>query len=64
VAMPYGLPKMDDCSINKILDWINRGALNNWNYFMRYCFSLLLALFISVHGIGQSIWRRPDSLIF
>ena len=29
VAMPYGLPKMDDCSINKILDWINRGALNN-----------------------------------
>jgi len=28
-AMPYGLPKMDDCSINKILDWVNRGAQNN-----------------------------------
>jgi hypothetical protein len=29
VAMPYGLPKLDDCTINKILDWINRGAQNN-----------------------------------
>jgi hypothetical protein len=29
VGMPYGQPKMDDCTINKILDWINRGALNN-----------------------------------
>ena len=27
--MPYGLPKLDDCSINKILDWINRGAPND-----------------------------------
>jgi hypothetical protein len=29
VAMPFGQPKLDDCTINKILDWINRGALNN-----------------------------------
>ena len=29
IGMPYGLPKMDDCSINKILDWINRGAQND-----------------------------------
>jgi hypothetical protein len=29
VAMPYGLPKMDECLINKILDWINQGATNN-----------------------------------
>jgi hypothetical protein len=28
-AMPYGLPKLDECSINKILDWINRGAPND-----------------------------------
>ncbi len=29
VGMPYGQPKMDDCTINKILDWINQGAPNN-----------------------------------
>ncbi len=29
VGMPYNAPKMDDCSINTILDWINRGAPNN-----------------------------------
>jgi hypothetical protein len=29
IGMPYGQPKMDDCTINKILDWIKRGALNN-----------------------------------
>ena len=29
VGMPYGEPKMDDCTINKILDWINQGAPNN-----------------------------------
>ena len=27
--MPYGLPKLDDCTINKILDWINQGAPDN-----------------------------------
>jgi hypothetical protein len=29
VAMPQGSSKIDDCSINKITAWINRGALNN-----------------------------------
>ncbi len=29
VGMPYGLPKMDDCTINKILDWIDQGSPNN-----------------------------------
>jgi hypothetical protein len=29
VAMPYGLPKLDDCSINKIISWVNNGAQNN-----------------------------------
>jgi hypothetical protein len=29
IGMPYGQPQMDACSINKIVDWINRGALNN-----------------------------------
>jgi len=29
VGMPFGQPKMDDCTINKILDWINRGVQNN-----------------------------------
>ena len=29
VAMPYGLPKLPDCEINRILDWINRGSQNN-----------------------------------
>lgn len=28
-AMPKGLPKLPDCDINKIRDWINRGAANN-----------------------------------
>jgi hypothetical protein len=28
-AMPYQKPKLDDCTINKILDWINQGAPNN-----------------------------------
>lgn len=28
-AMPYRLPKMSDCNINKIRSWVNRGALNN-----------------------------------
>jgi len=27
--MPYQLPKLSECDINKIKDWINRGALNN-----------------------------------
>lgn len=27
--MPYGLPKLSSCDINKITAWINRGALNN-----------------------------------
>jgi hypothetical protein len=29
VGMPFGEAKMDDCTINKILDWINQGAPNN-----------------------------------
>ena len=29
VAMPYGLPKLPDCEINTIRDWINRGSQNN-----------------------------------
>jgi hypothetical protein len=29
VGMPYGQPKMDDCTINKILDWISQGSPNN-----------------------------------
>ena len=28
-AMPEGGAKLSDCDINKIQDWINRGALNN-----------------------------------
>jgi uncharacterized membrane protein len=28
-AMPYGRPKLDDCSINKITAWVNQGAKNN-----------------------------------
>jgi hypothetical protein len=28
-AMPYGKPKLDDCSINKIVAWVNQGAKNN-----------------------------------
>jgi len=29
VGMPFGLPKLSDCDINKILSWVNHGALNN-----------------------------------
>jgi hypothetical protein len=29
IGMPFGKPKMDDCSINKIIDWINRGSQND-----------------------------------
>jgi hypothetical protein len=28
-AMPFGLPKLSDCTINKIKDWVGRGASNN-----------------------------------
>ncbi len=28
-AMPKGMAKLDDCSINKIARWINQGAPNN-----------------------------------
>lgn len=28
-AMPFGRPKLSDCDINKIKDWVARGALNN-----------------------------------
>ena len=27
--MPQGAPKLSDCDINKIKDWVSRGALNN-----------------------------------
>jgi hypothetical protein len=29
VPMPYGLPKLPDCQINKFIDWVNNGAHNN-----------------------------------
>ena len=29
VAMPYGKPKLDTCSINKIISWVKNGAQNN-----------------------------------
>lgn len=29
MPMPQGASKLDDCSINKITAWINRGALND-----------------------------------
>jgi hypothetical protein len=29
VAMPFGLPKLDDCLILRLESWINAGALNN-----------------------------------
>jgi hypothetical protein len=29
VPMPYGLPKLPDCEVNTIVDWVNNGALNN-----------------------------------
>ncbi len=28
-AMPYGLPKLSQCNINIITDWVKRGAPNN-----------------------------------
>ena len=29
VGMPFGRPKLDTCSINKIISWVNNGAQNN-----------------------------------
>ena len=29
VDMPYGGSKLPSCEINTIIDWVNRGALNN-----------------------------------
>lgn len=29
LPMPQGMTKVDDCSINKIVRWVNQGALNN-----------------------------------
>jgi hypothetical protein len=29
VGMPFGLPPMDSCDINKIISWVNNGAQNN-----------------------------------
>ena len=29
VPMPYGLPKLPNCEVNTIVDWVNNGALNN-----------------------------------
>jgi len=29
IGMPYELPKLDNCTINKILDWVQQGAPNN-----------------------------------
>lgn len=29
VPMPYGLPKLPDCEVNTIVDWVNNGAQNN-----------------------------------
>jgi hypothetical protein len=29
LPMPQSAPKLSDCNINKIKDWVNRGALNN-----------------------------------
>ena len=29
VPMPYGLPKLPDCEINKFIDWVNSGTYNN-----------------------------------
>ena len=28
-SMPLNMPKKDDCSINKIVAWVNKGAINN-----------------------------------
>jgi hypothetical protein len=27
--MPFGLPQLPSCTINEIVDWVNRGAPNN-----------------------------------
>lgn len=27
--MPYNLPKLSDCDVNKIKSWVDRGSLNN-----------------------------------
>jgi hypothetical protein len=29
VSMPYGQPKMPDCEVTQITNWVNEGALNN-----------------------------------
>jgi hypothetical protein len=29
VAMPYLLPKLSDCDVNKIVAWVHQGSLNN-----------------------------------
>lgn len=29
VGMPYGSPKMDACTVNKIVAWVHQGAKNN-----------------------------------
>jgi|SRR5579871_710776 len=29
IGMPYGEAKLPDCEINKIVAWVNQGALNN-----------------------------------
>ena len=29
VAMPYGQPKMPDCEVTQITNWVNEGAQNN-----------------------------------
>lgn len=29
VGMPYGKAKLDTCTINKIISWVNNGAQNN-----------------------------------
>ena len=29
VAMPYLLPKLPDCDVNKIVAWVHQGSLNN-----------------------------------
>jgi hypothetical protein len=29
IGMPYGQPKLDTCTINKIISWVTNGAQNN-----------------------------------
>lgn len=29
IGMPYNLPKMGDCNVNKITAWVHQGAQNN-----------------------------------